>query len=181
MLLVLVEAVVERLGGIGDFLDLCRGLAEPLRHEVQAFDGVRALIAFHARPRRLPAVTTGRVAVANRRLEGRPGLLLIGSELERGFHAGELGVQHERGLFVHEGHVREAGPIRASGKSDGAAREGEGDQRSDNELAHESEPFGCRGDDARNLVPGRITCKLQRSNPAWVDGAPPRRDACGQT
>ena len=94
MLLRLVEAVVQRLGGVGDLLDVRCALRQTVGHRFKMVDG-RHLFALRARLHHLPHGVHARFGgVLDRRLEGTPKLLLIGGQPKPGLHASELGVQN---------------------------------------------------------------------------------------
>ena len=104
MLLQIVEAPVERLGGVGDFLDVLRGSRQVVGHGVEMVDRRHAL-ALLMRLHHLPHGVHPRLGgVLDRQFKRGPQLLLIGRELQASLHAGELGVEHGLAIFRHLMH-----------------------------------------------------------------------------
>ncbi len=86
MLLAVIEALVERAGRVGEFLEPGRALAHHLGAQIEALDRILRAIGAGARGETLGALLG---EIAQRALHRRPVLFLFGSELESGMERGD--------------------------------------------------------------------------------------------
>ena len=96
-LLEIVEAVVERLCRVGDLLDFGRRLGQTIGDRRSCGRSGEGRSPFSSRSRIARIVVHARLGGgANRGFERSPGLFLVGRQLQRRLHAGELRVEHQR-------------------------------------------------------------------------------------
>src|SRR6185437_6014507 len=105
MLLRLVEALVERLGRIGELLECRTAALHRLRAHAETLDRILRLVGAGARGE---AVLTLLGEIAQRALDGRPVLLLVGRQLEARMQRGDARVSEGADVLRARTPVRTA-------------------------------------------------------------------------
>ncbi len=115
MLLAVVEALVERARRLGELLEPGGALTHGLGAQVHALDRVRGTVGIGARRETLGALPG---EIAQRALDRRPELLLLGGELEAGMQPGDTRIAE--GADVLGAHARVMHALELSASADGA-------------------------------------------------------------
>src|SRR5262245_38177718 len=114
-LLAVIEALVERARRVGELLEPGRALAHHLGAQVQALDRVFRTVGIGARRETLGALLG---EVAQRALNRRPELLLLGGELEARMQRGNTCIA--KGADVLGAQARMTHALELSASADGA-------------------------------------------------------------
>ena len=94
VLLRLIEAVVQGLGGVGDLLNVRRALRQAVGHGFKMIDRRHALTLRAHSHHLTHGVDARLVGALDRGLERAPKLFLVGCQSKAHFHPGELGVEN---------------------------------------------------------------------------------------